>query len=115
MGTPCLARVIEIAEYQSGLKNLHAASSLAHDLRISGDDVDEFAEALSKEFGGDVSSWPWARYANLNEPHLFTGFWLVWRLITWPLRGRVFDPVPYERLELQHIAAVIEKGQWFEP
>lgn len=110
-----LDRVIRIAEYHSGLKNLCATSSLAHDIRTSGDDIDEFAEALWKEFGGDVASWPWHRFANMNEPHILTGLLFIWRLVTWPIRGRIFDPVPYERLQLGHIAAVIEKGEWFEP
>ncbi len=112
-----LDRVMDIVAAQSGVRRgrLTAASAIDQDVRISGDDVDELAETLAKEFGEQVLSWPWHRFANLNEVHLFTGFWFIWRLLTLPFRGRVFDPSPYERLELGHIAKVIEAGHWLEP
>lgn len=112
-----LDRVIEIVAAQSGVRQdrLCASSAIDQDIRVSGDDVDELAETLATEFGVQVHSWPWHRFANLSEPHLFTGFWFIWRLLTWPMRGRVFDPSPYERLELGHIAKVIEAGHWLEP
>ena len=94
---------------------LTAASAIDQDVKISGDDIDELVEALAKDFGKQVSTWPWQRFAELNESHLFTGFWLIWRLLTWPIRGRVFDASRFERLELGHIAAVIDRGEWFEP
>ncbi|MBK8629655.1 MAG: hypothetical protein IPN84_05475 [Sphingomonadales bacterium] len=111
-----LARVIEIAEYQSGAKNLHAGSAVDQDIRISGGDVEEFAEALAKEFGEGVWQWPWQRFSCLDEglSPLFP-FMLTWQLLTWPFRGSFSYPSPYERLELGHVAAVIEKGEWFEP
>jgi acyl-homoserine lactone acylase PvdQ len=112
-----LDRVIVIAAEQSGIPahRLTACSALDQDMRISGDDVTEFVAALAGEFGDGVWQWPWQRFANLSEPHLFTGFLFFWRLLTWPIRGRVFDPSPYERLELGHIAKVIENGHWAEP
>ena len=110
-----LARVIELAEHHSGAKRLDGFSAIDQDIRISGDDIEEFADALAKQLGADVGSWPWSRFANLSEPHLFTGIYFIWRLVTWPVRGRLFDPSRYERLELRHIAAVIDKGHWFEP
>jgi len=115
--TATLARVIEIVADHSGIPcaRLNASSAIDQDVRISGDDVSELAMALSKEFGGDVLQWPWQRYAELSEPHLFTGFLFLWRLLTWPIRGRIFDPSPFERLELGHIAAAIDRGTWFEP
>jgi len=110
-------RVIEIASKQSGIRadRLSATSAISQDIRMSGDDVDWFAERLSMEFGLDVSAWPWSRFADLSEPHLFTGFWFVWRAVAWPFRGRLFDPSPYDRLELTHIAKVIDAGHWLEP
>jgi hypothetical protein len=112
-----LQRLMELVSHQSGvpLRKLTAQSAISQDIRISSDDIDELAEAIQNEFGGSVASWPWDRFCDLNEPHLFTGLWFLWRLITWHVRGRLFDPNPYERLELGHIAAVIDKSEWFEP
>lgn len=115
--TATLGRVIEIVAWHSGVRatKLNARSAIDQDVKITGDDVDELAAALAKEFGGDVANWPWQRFAELSEPHVFTVFWLIWRLLTWPIRGRLSDPSPFERLELGHIAAVIDRGEWFEP
>jgi hypothetical protein len=112
-----LERVIEIASDCSGIPaaRLSAHSAIDQDIRASGDDVTELAEALAQEFGDRVWAWPWQRFAELSEPHLLTGFWFMWRLLTWPIRGRIFDPSPFERLELGHIAAVLERGEWFDP
>jgi hypothetical protein len=111
-----LRRVIDIAEHCSGAKNLTAQSAIDQDIGITGWDVEEFAKALAKEFGETVWNWPWDRFAMLSEglspwfPVMFT-----WQLISWPFRGAFQYPSPYERLELGHIAAVIEKGEWFDP
>ncbi len=112
-----LDRVAEIVSEHSGIPagKLTASSAIDQDVQLSGDDVTELAESLANEFGDHVWQWPWQRYAELNEPHLFTGLLFIWRLLTWPIRGRVFDPSPFERLELGHIAAVIDRGEWFEP
>jgi hypothetical protein len=77
--------------------------------------VTELAEALAKEFGEQVWEWPWERHAELSEPHPFAAVWFMWRLPTWSIRGRLFGPSPFERLELGHIAAVLDRGQWFDP
>jgi len=111
-------RIIDIVADQSGIRRdrLSASSAIDQDLGISGDDVTELAEKLADEFGDWVWQWPWQRFALLDEGlSPLAPFWLVWRLMTWPIRGRVFDPSPYERLELGHIAKVIEAGHWFEP
>jgi hypothetical protein len=110
-----LDRVRQIVSKHSGmrLEKLTANSAIDQDVRISGDDVTELAEALAKEFGEHVWQWPWQRFAEMSEPHMFTVFWFVWRLATWPFRGTLRDS--FERLELRHIAAVIDRGEWFEP
>lgn len=108
-------RIIKMAEHMSGCKGLAATSAVDQDMRISGGDVAEFASNLAQEFGEYVWQWPWHRFADLDEPSLLTFPYFVWRLITCPIRGRLFDPSPYERLELGHIAAVIDRGEWFEP
>ena len=98
-----------------GVEKLDAYSAIDQDVRIFGDDIDELAEALAMKFGDHISEWPWQRFAELSEPHALTGFWLMWRFLTWPIRGRLSDPSQFERLELGHIAAVIDRGAWFEP
>lgn len=109
-------RVIEIAEYCSGAKNLTVLSAIDQDMKIAGDDVTWLAMELAKEFGEGIYQWPWQRFSQLNEGlSLLFPFMLVWQLISWPFRGSFEYPSPYERLELGHIAAVIEKGEWFEP
>lgn len=110
-------RVRKIVSEQSGvrLEKLSAGSAIDQDIRISGDDVDELAEALTQKFGEHVLRWPWQRFVELNEPSALTVLWFVWRLLTWPFRGRLFDPSRLERLELGHIAAVVDRGEWFEP
>lgn len=115
--TTTLDRVIEMVAYHSGVKleKLTANSAIDQDIGISGDDIDELAETLAKEFGGHVWQWPWQRFCELSEPSALIFPYFIWRLLTWPFRGRLFDPSPFERLELGHIAAVIDRGVWFEP
>lgn len=115
--SPTLARVIEIVADHCGIPTtkLTTASAVDQDIKIAGDDVTELAEALATEFGDHIWQWPWQRFADLSEPHGLIGLYFFWRLPTWPIRGRLFDPSPFERLELGHIAAVIDHGQWFEP
>lgn len=114
---PTLDRVIAIVAYHSGvrLEKLSAQSAIDQDVGISGDDITELAEAFAKEFGEPVWEWPWHRFCELSEPSVLVFPYLIWRLLTWPIRGRLFDPSKFERLELGHIAAVIERGEWFEP
>lgn len=116
--TRTLERVIEIASRQTGvaISKLGAHSAIDQDIRISGDDVTELAEALAAEFGNEVWQWPWQRFAHLDEGlSLLFPFALIWQLLTWPIRGRFEYPNKFERLELGHIAEVINAGQWFEP
>lgn len=115
MPTATLDEVLAIAAFHSGLRRVTPEMALDQDLTITGDDVSEFIEALAPRFGSNLHHWPWQRFAELSEPNTFTGFWLIWRLLTWPLRGRVSDPSPFERLEMRHIAACIDAGRWIEP
>lgn len=112
-----LFRVIDIVAYHSGVpaSKLTATSAIDQDVRISGEDIDELVGALAKEFGGDVWRWPWQRFAELSEPGAHMLPYFIWRLLTWSFRGRLFDPSSFERLDLGHIAAVIDRGEWFEP
>lgn len=89
--------------------------AIDQDLRISGDDVTDFVERLANRFGPGVWEWPWQRFAELSEPSLLVVPVFLWRLLTWPIRGRLFDPSPFERLELGHIAECIDQGRWIAP
>ena len=113
-----LEKVRQIAAENSGIEldKLSASTAIDQDMGMAGDDVAEFVEALAGEFGGQVWTWPWERFAQLDEGlSLLFPFILVWQLISWPFRGSFEYPSPYERLQLGHIAAVIDKGEWFEP
>ena len=84
------------------------------DLDINGDEGDEFVDALCAEFGSWVAEWPWSRFVDFNEPPASLGP-KIWKLLRLPNPSVAFPGYVEERLELRHIAAVIEKGQWFEP
>ena len=117
LASPTLDRVIAIVSKHSGVRveKLSSSSAIDQDVRIVGDDVTELVEALAAEFGKYVWQWPWQRFAQLNEGlSLFFPFMLVWQLVSWLFRGSFEYPSTYERLELGHIAAVIDRGEWFE-
>lgn len=111
-------RVVELTHDISGIKieRLGVHSAIDHDMGMSGGDVVDLIEALEREYGEWVWAWPWRRFVTLDEglSPLFP-FVLAWQLFTWPFRGSFEYPNPLERLELGHIAAVIDKGEWFEP
>ena len=113
-----LDRVIVVTSRQTGVAavRLNAHSAIDQDLRISGEDVTELAEALAAEFGEQVWKWPWQRFAQLSEGlSLWFPVLLVWQLLTWPARGSFGYPSPFERLKLGHIAKAIDAGHWLEP
>lgn len=115
---PTLDRVIGITSQLTGVAaaKLDAYSAIDQDIGISGDDVTELAEAFAAEFGEQIWTWPWQRFAELNEGlSLLLPLVLVWQLLTWPLRGSFNYPSSFERLELGHIAKVIDAGHWLEP
>lgn len=118
MGDATLARVLAIVSKVSGIdpKKLGSDSAIDQDIGMAGGDVEDLVEALEAEFGEDVWQWPWQRFAILNEGlGCFFLPALVWQLLSWPFRGSFSYPDSLERLTLGHIAAVIEKGEWFEP
>lgn len=115
MSDDTLDQMLKLARHHSGVKPVTPEMALDQDLRISGDDVIEFVEALTGRFGADLWKWPWQRFAELSEPHLLTGLWLLWKHPTWPVRGRVLDPSLFERLKMHHIASCIDAGHWIEP
>lgn len=113
-----LERVIAIAHHQTriAISDLSAGSAVDQDLDLTGDDATDFRLALEREFGEGIWAWPWQRFVDFNEGlSLLFPLMLVWQLITWPFRGSFSYPSNRERLALGHIAAVIDKGEWFEP
>lgn len=116
--TAVFERVREIVSQTSGvpLNKLYSHSAIDQDIKISGDDVTELAEALANEFGVQVWAWPWQRFACLDEglSPLFP-LMLIWQLVSGPFRGSFSYPSPYEQLTLGHIAKVIKQGHWTAP
>jgi hypothetical protein len=100
-------------------------AAVCQDLLIFGIDVDEYVDRLAAEFGPVVNQVPWLTYT--DQTASFRGFgclafplWLGWRLVRWPFaRGSIIAlPNPKHhphRLTLEHLAAVIDKGAWFDP
>lgn len=105
---------------------LDAQSSVSQDLNIFGIDVDDYAHILADEFGEVIWEIPWLHYT--DQTSSFRGcavawvpFWFLGRLV-WRALGQVkiIIPVPEprrfdKRLELGHIAKVIDDGEWSEP
>ncbi|XUU60204.1 hypothetical protein ACRAQ6_11605 [Erythrobacter sp. HA6-11] len=111
-----LAYVLWLARDVHGCGNADPQSALDQDLGLYGLDVEDFAMKLAERFGNWVWGWPWQRFTQLDEGlSLLFPFMLVWQLVTWPFRGRFSYPSSNERLELGHIAKVLEAGEWIEP
>lgn len=104
---------------------LTPASAVCQDAYIFGIDVDDYVNALSSEFGQIVHQIPWGHYTDQTSSFRGCGCllvppWLLWRLVRWPLvRGSIIpraDPRNFPfRLELGHLAKVIDRGEWIEP
>lgn len=111
-----LAFVLWVAREIHGCGKAQPTSAIEQDLGIVGEDVDDFARKLAERYGDWVSKWPWQRFTELNEgvSPLFP-FAVLWQLVTWPFRGRFSYPSQFERLELRHIAFVLERGEWVDP
>ncbi len=111
-----LSYFLWIAREWHGIPSAESNSSVDQDLGIYGDDVDDFAAKIVKRYGEWVWSWPWHRFTNSSEgASIFVLFALIWQLVSWPFRGRFSYPSTLDRLELGHIAKVLEKGEWVEP
>lgn len=100
-------------------------SAICQDAYIFGIDLDDYVDAIENEFGQVVLQIPWLRFTDQTASFrgcavLLVPPWLLWRLVSWPFRGGRFlphpDPLKFQhRLTLRHIAAVIDRGEWFEP
>ncbi len=110
-----LDRVIHVvADHSRVSGDPTASSAVDQDLHIRGDDADELVAALAESFGEWLYDWPWHLFINLNEPPAWLGP-KIWKFLGLKNPSMAFPGYTERRLELGHIAAVIEKGQWFEP
>lgn len=113
------AEIAALAQAMSGLRRVWPDMAVSQDLGLYGDDITEFIMALADRYGQWVWDWPWARFVDDNEgAGCLILFGLPWLLLCWLIGGpsRGLDPGQgLERLEIGHIAAVIDRGVWFEP
>ena len=115
--TTATESVIALAARHSGfpLEQVTPHHAIYQDLGLIGDDMKAFIAALAVAHGDHVAGWPWRRFTNLNEPTLWTALLALVKVPLRMLRKRRDHASRYERLELGHIAAVIESGQWHNP
>jgi hypothetical protein len=102
-----------------------AQSALCQDAYIFGIDVDDYVYELKRRFGDVVYEIPWLRFTDQTSSFrgwasLIVPFWVFWRLARKLVMGGPVIPHPQPRafplrLELAHIAYVIEQGEWIEP
>ncbi len=82
-------------------------AKLMHDLRLFGDDADDFLGRLQAEFSTDFSSLEFSRYfyeeSNTLNLMLFCG---------WYRRRKLALKPP---ISVSHLCHVIEKGSWVDP
>ncbi len=87
-----------------------SATAMSQDAGIDGIDVYHFAKDLENTFGEGVRAVPWGRFSDQRASFygcsvVFAPFWLLWRLVTWPIH-REFIPPPNGGVErLTELAA----------
>ena len=104
---------------------LTAKSAITQDAYIFGIDAYDYFGELEAEFGPVVREIPWLKWTDQSDSYYGRGvgcfpFILLCRLLAWPITRRPLlnspDPRRFERrLELGHIAKVIDQGYWSEP
>ncbi|NNF93976.1 MAG: hypothetical protein HKM91_05210 [Altererythrobacter sp.] len=116
-----LAYVLWVAREWMGASNAEPSSAVMQDLGIFGDDVDDFALKLAERHGDWVANWPWDEFADLNEGTDVRGC-LMLPILPLLLAYRFIRGLPLlqpkqklRRLELAHIAKVLEAGEWSNP
>ena len=109
--------VVALAAKYSGFPPEKVAPhhAIYQDLGLIGNDMKAFIAALAVAHGDPVADWPWRRFTNLNEPNLWTLLLARVKVPFRMLRKRRDHSRRFERLELGHIAAVIETGHWRDP
>lgn len=100
-------------------------TAICQDAMIFGIDVEDYVAELENEFGEFVWQIPWGNFT--DQTFSFRGcgtallpFHLIWRMIRWSFVGGEIIPKPDpknfpKRLELAHIAKVIDQARWEYP
>ena len=111
------AFVFWLARHEFGCRSATVESALDQDLGIIGDDVDDFAHEIAKRYGEWVYTWPWERFVCLDEGVPLTApFAAIWEFLRLPWRDSALPRKPtLNRLQLGHIAKVLEDGEWSDP
>ena len=109
--------VLWVAREDFGFSEATLDSALDQDLKIIGDDVDDFAEALAERYGEWVADWPWERFVCLDEGvPILAPMAAIWDFLRLPWGDTAFPRKPeLERLTLAHVANVLERGEWIDP
>jgi hypothetical protein len=124
-----LGRLIDLTEKfaagRPGNFPLGPHSALSQDAYIFGIDVYDYFEELKAEFGPIVDEIPWLEWTDQTDSYYGCAagcfpLILLGRLLAWPIKGgpliKIPDPKNFpRRLELEHIAKVIDQGYWEEP
>ena len=100
-------RLVALIAAHSGARpnRIEDQTRLWHDLHIHGDDVDELFAAIEREFAIVIEAHDGVRY--------FPGEGQRFDALFCRLLGR--KPPDYRPITVDHLMAVVERGQWFMP
>ena len=106
--------VLWLARDEFGCKQATLSSAVDQDLKIIGDDSDDFVLQIVGRYGDWVRYWPWERFLCFNEGvSIMAPLAALWDLLRLPWGDTAVPRKPnLERLELGHIAKVLEHGEW---
>jgi len=86
-------------------KPIDGSTAIYHDLQITGDDAHDLLERLSKRYSISFKNFDFHRYFPYETEAVY--FWLKAKV---GLRDNVRPA-----LTVEHLLAVIERGEWFPP
>ncbi|KWV93192.1 hypothetical protein [Erythrobacter sp. YT30] len=109
--------VLWLAREEFGYKHATLSSAVDQDLTVTGDDGDDFVLQIVDRYGEWVREWPWERFICFNEGvSMLAPYAALWNFLRLPWSDTAFPQKPeLERLELGHIAKVLERGEWIDP
>lgn len=94
-----------VAEYTGSRRKIDDATRLYHDLNLSGDDANEFLNAVHGEFGTLFHGLRFGSYFPSEGEAPF-------RWLERMLKGKTMG---YREFTVGHLIAVISAGAWSEP
>jgi hypothetical protein len=101
-----LQGIIDLARDVSAEDNIAPETRLVQDLRLIGDDMDEFLEAIVERYGTDFSAFVWHRH----YPDEYSApYFLVGRFFRYLFR---LPQVEYEPITIGQIAKAVTHGRW---